>query len=302
MRLSRKTGALAGLAALATVGGTWAFYNQTAAIANPFQTTSYGSTMIEHFNPSEGQGWKPGAQVEKTVAAKNTGNADLLVRVSMKETWSREEIPFAVIGSGNGAVFNSVDQTDKLALQYDGEPSDLLTAAEDGLVPAFPSYDSGNSFQKADQSVVFKALNLTDEGWIDGGDGYWYWNRRLEAGAATTNLLESVVLAVNTDMGRFEKNYAYFIGDASTDPAAITNWTEVENEEQLIEASKDLPTEKEFFMKSENKQNETARGYSDAAYDLEITTEFLQATGEALDASADWSSAPDSVKALVGTP
>jgi predicted ribosomally synthesized peptide with SipW-like signal peptide len=35
MKMNKKAAALGGLAAVAVVGGTWAYFNQTAAITNP---------------------------------------------------------------------------------------------------------------------------------------------------------------------------------------------------------------------------------------------------------------------------
>ena len=41
MKMNKKAAALGGLAAVAVVGGTWAYFNQTAAITNPFSTGRY---------------------------------------------------------------------------------------------------------------------------------------------------------------------------------------------------------------------------------------------------------------------
>ena len=43
--------AVAGVAAVALVGGTLAYWNQTTTINNPFSTNSYGGETVEEFNP-----------------------------------------------------------------------------------------------------------------------------------------------------------------------------------------------------------------------------------------------------------
>ncbi|CBL36195.1 hypothetical protein CL3_16080 [butyrate-producing bacterium SM4/1] len=60
--MKRKIAALGGLAALAAVGGTWAYFNQTAAITNPFHTEGgYETSVIEHFKP----GRRPGVEARR---------------------------------------------------------------------------------------------------------------------------------------------------------------------------------------------------------------------------------------------
>ncbi len=146
MKMNKKAAALGGLAAVAVVGGTWAYFNQTAAITNPFSTGSYGGSIVESFNPSEGEtwayfnqtaaitnpfstgsyggsivesfnpsegdNWQPGATVDKEVVAENTGNSPLLVRVKMAETWSRNGMAGTMpnITSADGDAFATVDK------------------------------------------------------------------------------------------------------------------------------------------------------------------------------------------------
>ena len=50
MKMNKKAAALGGLAAVAVVGGTWAYFSQSAEITNPFSTGSYGGSIVESFN------------------------------------------------------------------------------------------------------------------------------------------------------------------------------------------------------------------------------------------------------------
>ena len=111
MKMNKKAAALGGLAALVAVGGTWAYFNQTAAITNPFHTEGgYETSVIEHFNPSDGEDWKPGVTVNKEVIASNTGDADVLVRVTMDEVWRRGDEDLKLLTSRYGTVFTTVEQ------------------------------------------------------------------------------------------------------------------------------------------------------------------------------------------------
>lgn len=325
MKLNKKTGAFAGLFALAAVGGTLAYFNQTAAITNPFATKSYAAEVVEHFNPADGEDWKPGAEVDKIVGAKNTGDYPVLVRIKMDEKWSREGAadPFKTISSGENdktlSAFNSVSEKEGIytALQND---------AEDGLAPQELNANGG------DDTVVYKALTVDETNWMDGGDGYWYWNGIIEAGKTTDALMTSVRLASNTDFGKYEKTRAYYVLSAEDAASAVDKngekalggdgtvnikfdvdsylklnnkeWktltgTEGEIEKAENEAAKTAKENKGyFFRKSEQNIADNAQGYANAEYDLTIHTQFIQATKDAV--ASEWKTAPEAIKGLAG--
>lgn len=320
MKLNKKTGAFAGLFALAAVGGTLAYFNQTAAITNPFATKSYAAEVVEHFNPADGEDWKPGAEVDKIVGAKNTGDYPVLVRIKMDEVWSRGNAPFKTISSGENDntlnAFNNVTENDGFytALQND---------AEDGEAPQELNAQGG------DDTVVYKALTVGETKWMDGGDGYWYWNGIIEAGKTTDALMTSVRLASNTDFGKYEKTKGYYILSAEDARNAIDenkekalnedktvnikfdvdsylketgkDWTIITGtDEEIEEAEKAAAkTAKEnngyFFRKSEQNITE-AQGYANAEYDLTIHTQFIQATKDAV--ASEWGN-PAAITGLV---
>lgn len=275
MKMNKKAAALGGLAALVAVGGTWAYFNQTAAITNPFHTEGgYETSVIEHFNPSDGEDWKPGVTVNKEVIASNTGDADVLVRVAMDEVWRRGDEDLKLLTSRYGTVFTTVEQED----------------AEDGLVDR-------------DKTVVGKELNETD--WtFNNEDGYWYYNTRLAAKTDSESLLKSVTLASDLDMGKYTNVYAYATHEKDWEELTeeeknALNWTPVATEEELKGPGADAKKDNlSFFVKKGRELDPDAKGYADANYDLTITIEFVQPTEDAV--TEAWGSIGfDQVKELV---
>ena len=257
MKMNKKAAALGGLAAVAVVGGTWAYFNQTAAITNPFSTGRYGGSIVESFNPSEGDNWQPGATVDKEVVAENTGNSPLLVRVKMAETWSRNDQNMIAINSEKQPDFTAVKQAN----------------AEDGLV-------------EGDQTVVWKNLDENDA-WTQGEDGYWYYKGQLAPGATTESLLESVTLDKDTDMGLYTTTYKYCTTDGKdSKPDDKTEWLTAENGEEdadMLAAARAAKKEgNSFHVKKETALDEAHPGYADADYELEITIDMVQPTEDAV--------------------
>ena len=259
MKMNKKAAALGGLAAVAVVGGTWAYFNQTAAITNPFSTGSYGGSIVESFNPSEGDNWQPGATVDKEVVAENTGNSPLLVRVKMAETWSRNGMAGTMpnITSADGDAFLNVSQAD---------PKDGETATDD--------------------TVVHK--NLADnDAWEKADDGYWYYRGQLAPGATTESLLESVTLDKETDMGLYATTYKYCTTPGKdSKPGDNTEWKVAENGEEdadmLVAAEAATEGGNTFHVKKETALDEAHPGYADADYELEITIDMVQPTEDAV--------------------
>lgn len=79
--------ALIALVIIAIIGGTLAFYTATLQVKNKFETKGYGAELVEKFTPEKE--WEPGAVVNKEVGVKNTGDYNLLARISWYETWTK---------------------------------------------------------------------------------------------------------------------------------------------------------------------------------------------------------------------
>ena len=159
-KLNKKAAAGIGLGALALVGGTFAYYSQTASLDNTLSTGRYTTQLVEDYTPPT-EDLKPGAKWDQNVGAENTGDYPVLVRISMKESWSYKGAAdsYKTISSASDLFNNGT---------YAG-----------GIFDAAQDNDTDGLTPESDGPVVHKNI-LTDAGWIDGGDGYRYWNGVLE--------------------------------------------------------------------------------------------------------------------------
>lgn len=245
MRKNTKIAGAAGLAAIMLVGGTFAYFNQTMKVENPFDTGKYDTKVTEDFKPQDGENWDPGAEVNKDVNVLNTGDYDVLVRVKFDEKWVNKDTDATV--KENAGMDDSTSQDN----------------ATDGLV-------------EKDGSVVAKTLNK--ENWVyNGADGYWYYNQNLKAGGETGTFLDAVKLLEDADMGNYiVTNYYTTAADKpaedaiGTDPA--TQW---------VAYTGDMPKDATHNMVL-TKQDPDKTGYGNADYTLTITTQTVQATNAAM--------------------
>lgn len=266
MKFSKKKGfaALAGVIAIMLIVGSWAYFTSTSSIDNELHTNQYGSKTVEEFTPK--QAMEPGAEITKTVGVTNTGDYDLVVRIMLDEKWLREDIEFKEI-AGTGSI-DTVDADTLEANQVD---------PADGLVPATDD----------EETVVYKKLDTIK--WLKGSDGYFYYVDKLEAGQSTSNFMESILLAVNTDIGVYDTAIYYSVALKADMEALIADITSTEAE---IEAAYGWTTTKPdddstiTYIKSETALEDGKEGYANAEYTLTITTEVCQATLEAVD--SEW--------------
>lgn len=315
MKLNKKLVAAGGLAAIAVIGGTWAYFNQTTAISNPLSTGTYTTSMVERFTPSTD--WQPGVTVDKLVQAENTGDYPVLVRVKMDEVWTRKGATeaFATIMSANGTAFNDLKEENGryIANQYTADADG--DASKDGIVPAFTVVAPDSDFSEKDHSVVYKNLSgIGTEGdtWsFNPTDGYWYYNQALAAGTAATPtvtepLMDSIRLADNVDMGKYTDGSLldYVVSKSDTKDNITEAWISSNKTslkdiyDGLSQEDKDAIDAKTSYLwsRSTSKIDDTLAGYANANYALNITTEFIQATKDAV--AAEWTTAPDTIKAL----
>lgn len=324
MKVNKKVLAGAGLLAAALVGGTFAYFNETLFIDNPLDTGNYNTVLYEEFKPTgDGEELKPGQHWKKEVGAKNTGDYPVLVRIKMSESWARQNDngelkPYQELDSVKNYdkfIVEPPEDSDNWIFNAYQPPEDEDPAGDtDGIVPSGPDGDS---------TVVYKHL-LDDSGWVNGEDGYWYWNGVLEKKGSprdTTGLImDELVLAENVDMGAYKDTEYYAVTEE--EPAKDSEeWTEVpENSGTILEwANKSgfsagkygitgdmtidayLKSEsgkgKKLWRKSESKIIDKAhRGYSDSVYTLLIESDFVQATKNAV--AAAWGS--DAAKIVDG--
>ena len=277
--MNKKLTAIGGLAALAVVGGTWAFFTQDTTIHNKLTTDGmYGLNTTEKFNP--GSEWAPGTEVEKKITVKNTGTGAVLVRVKMDENWAYKAAPEQLFGEWASGQNEFTDI--QLEEPADGNP------ANDPSSVVHKNLDEAN--------IQLDAVAKQDK-WYLAEDGYWYFCDKLEGGEATVNLLNSIKLDEKTDMGLIANKYYYIAVEKGADEPDFNadTWnemkatTEEEAQKELAEIAEGQ-TDEDFYMTLETKTDENAKGYSDAGYTLNITTEAVQATPDAVE--AEWTTAP----------
>lgn len=261
---------VAAAAVVALIAGVLAYFNQTTELENQLKTKQYGNETEEKFTPKPD--WQPGQEVKKETLVRNTGDYDLIVRVSMSEEWKRNGTMFIGHESKNTA-FGSA------------------TAAEAKQAGATPGLTDG--LTAGDESVVSKLKSSAD--WeFNQADGYWYYTKKLAPTEVTGNVLDSIILAGNTDMGLYEK-INYYTTAVSKPAYDQTSTNDAEAGTKWVEFTGTVP-EKATFSRAISKLKKDFEGYAGADYTLTIKTETLQATKEAFDATSTWSTTPPAIK------
>lgn len=183
---------LAGLAAVAAIGGTWAYWNQNLSVDNNFQAGNFDSDIVEKFEPEED--WLPGETVEKVVSVKNSGNVDMAVMAKITQKWDGERMVFtdlsgkeayaAQVQWGNVAAFASPD------------------TAEAGL--SIGIADTVDSFAEAEGQWVLTDVQKLDDSSMD---LYFVYSEIVAQEGVTNNLVESVTMNPLIQSAVIEKVY-----------------------------------------------------------------------------------------------
>lgn len=300
---NKKVYGLVGVAALAAVGGTFAYYNATQTFTNPFDTSKYGTYAVEQFNPADGHNWEPGAEVDKKVYATNTGDADVWVRIKLEEKWSElsSDVDEGVKTISAQDVWdkNPTDGTsagNNQALK-DGETGD---PTKNGNVAA----DTGSVvYKNFVNSIVEDSNAIGNNDWYY-EDGWFYYTTALTPGNSTNGLLETVTLCGDTDMGLFENKQYYKVntagltgisdlsptfganGEPTNGWVAFTGNITVDKDGNNVLPNGDkiaVGAGQTIYTHKSNSLVDGKHGYANAKYQLDIIVEFVQT----VDAAAD---------------
>lgn len=324
MKKNVKVLAAAGVAAVALVGGTFAYYTSTLTLDNPLDTGKDGSVLVEEFTPPTDD-WKPGQSWNKDVYAANPGDYPVLVRIKMDETWS-PKADNEEAGRKTGEAYMSLS-SDKYG-SFMATEGKAKYDAETHAFTANQLKDTDGEV-KGDDTVVYKNMvNVDSDKWVY-REGYWYWNGVLDEDEETEMLLDSLVLATNIDLGHYITTEYYQIAEdkPSFDPDNKEGWTiapwnemkaELDKNTDKEEANKtaelaaeimkwtdgtykndpkDLSgkladTKMKLWRASASELDKKAPGYADSYYTLTVTSEFVQANTDAV--AAAWGEAFDS--------
>lgn len=81
--------ALGALLAIASLSGTYAFFNQEMSVSNLFLTGKYDTEIYEEFEPPND--WQPGVEIPKRVEIQNKGNVAVVAVAKITEACERKE-------------------------------------------------------------------------------------------------------------------------------------------------------------------------------------------------------------------
>ena len=109
------------IATIGVIGGTLAYFQNTATVNNTFRAQPYSTEITDTFVSPET--WIPGTTTDKEVTVKNTGDVDVAVRLSYKEKWTSQngdELSLTLPNSERAALVNLIntDEIPKKALKY----------------------------------------------------------------------------------------------------------------------------------------------------------------------------------------
>ena len=78
--------ALALVALIGIVGGTYAYFTTTSRLTNEFKTGTYSTSVTEQFESPTN--WTPGTTTQKKVNVTNNGTVSIVARASFTESWT----------------------------------------------------------------------------------------------------------------------------------------------------------------------------------------------------------------------
>lgn len=287
--MNKKTIGVLGVAAVALVGGTFAYFTQTTMVDNPFDTANYSTVVVEDFKPEDGHKWTPGQEVNKDLYVENTGDRDIVVRVKFEDIWTREDETTKEITNLNSNLDNKVSVSET-----------VTNYKTDELNLASVQLNKTDGETEGDGSVVYKYFfEETKNKWLyNPVDGYFYYKERVPAAddqgiAGTTGkFLDSVRLAKDADMGHYMTQFWEYRQDTSDGQKPQTSlddevmkeigWIKNPEKPQEVDFAVATPSEAAKFTAAITKQIDGKLGYSAANYVLRITIETVQATDKAV--------------------
>ena len=183
---------LAGIAAVAVIGGTWAYWSQDLTATNEFETGKFDSDIVEQFTPPAVGEWLPGVTTEKNVKVTNSGDVDMALVAEITQEWNRE-------GESLPIRFAAPDPS-PITRGY--ENAAVINWGENTAMHDITAIDSVADSEAKDKWVL-----------VDVSDDYskliFVYNGIVPAGEETPELLNSVTLNSKIESWVSEKNYFY---------------------------------------------------------------------------------------------
>lgn len=171
---------LAGLAAVAAIGGTWAYWNQNLSVNNEFKAGNFDSDIVEEFKPEED--WLPGETVKKVVSVKNSGNVDMAVMTKITQKWDGEKL---TLQAADGTEYAAEVQWGENVAAF-AAPGVADIAAPMGIEKTV------DSFADADDTWVLTDIKENEDG---SQDLYFVYSGIVAEAGETSALLTSVTMS-----------------------------------------------------------------------------------------------------------
>ena len=213
--------------------------------------------------------------VDNPFSTKEYGG-EIVEKFTPEEDWEPgEQITKEVTAKNTGDydLFVRVKFSEKW--ERDGELIDGtdLTSADGGRF--FP--ESAANAVVGGSSVYKNMAGLTDGSWLKKNDGYFYYGVKLSPGASTSKLLDYVTFCDDAYMGSYTEKMLYAQVTSGTEPGD-GDWTETR---PVTAEGMDIYQKKVFEVDPDD------MGLAAANYTLTITTEIIQADGDAA-SEAGW--------------
>lgn len=244
--------AIAALAIIGIISGTYAYFTSTATTVNDFAANTY-ETVIERTLAGGITGMNPGDSFDiDTLKVKNQGSTVIAVRAKITEE--------SISGSNNTAIALT-DSTGSRAYSLNGNGNRSAadsTAAPSGTKWTTATGDSTNG----NKDVLMKAID--DSKWVY-SNGYFYYQGTLAQNAATDNFIEMLRFNINADSDTVCK-YAEKDGDTY----------KIATDSTLAGTAVD--TNKAGDIICTTNTADSANSYTNGTYTLKITFETAQAS------------------------
>lgn len=183
---------LAGLAAVAAIGGTWAYWNQNLSVNNEFKAGNFDSDIVEEFKPEED--WLPGETVKKVVSVKNSGNVDMAVMTKITQKWDGEKL---TLQAADGTEYAAEVQWGENVAAF-AAPGVADIAAPMGIEKTV------DSFADADDTWVLTDIKENEDG---SQDLYFVYSGIVAEAGETSALPTSVTMNPLIQSGITSKKY-----------------------------------------------------------------------------------------------
>lgn len=274
--------ALALLLAIGVVGGTWAWFTDSAEFENKFQTGNYSDTIEEKFTPPTD--WAPGDTTEKKVTVTNTGDVPLVVRVKFTEEWKKEGVSeilnsfqladksgyeaAAIKNFNPDVVFDTMDGTTIVGIESAFEDKWFIVTAEDKNGVRYPveAYYVGVLNEKEFTSELLSSVTM---------------NPNIPTSSTSTMVAKYKIKSAYKDKGLDE--YVTFDETKVTEDVTEEIWlnTELKFTDDGVEKVKTIRDL--YDLDTRSYTTTTGSDYAGAEYSLKITAETVQANEEAID-------------------